>query len=224
MTKALQHVHATVGIHGALHPAHVFLTELSTSPGKQSQPSLHDLGKYKVTLGGLGKPTPFELPPWPAPEAYYTKSSPSAVTATSGRSGCFHSLEADVFALGRLFYYTLTLGGCPFGQEVLEVLFNLAQGNFDLSALSYDAPAQDLISRMLDKDPKLRPTLEQVLAHPFFWSATMRAAFLERFGHKILGLPETDARVQLLESLYICGTNNSWIEKVEPALLTEGKR
>jgi len=42
----------------------------------------------------------------------------------------------------------------------------------------YAYEARDLIISMLSSNPKARPTAREVMAHPFFWSAKKRLAFL----------------------------------------------
>lgn len=124
----------------------------------------------------------------------------------------------DIFSLGCVFFYVLTLGGHPFGDKFSREI-NILKGNFRLDKIdslkecirinksveeikkvddSNEDPgkenlqlnelenhdvgdnvlAKDLIKRMISKDPKKRPKTEEVLAHPYFWSANLRVHFL----------------------------------------------
>jgi serine/threonine-protein kinase/endoribonuclease IRE1 len=83
----------------------------------------------------------------------------------------------DIFAAGCVFYYVLTDGKHPFGTRMLREM-NIVQNNVDLSALESKPLAQDLVRRMISRDPSKRPTATQVLAHPYFWEASKRLTFL----------------------------------------------
>lgn len=39
--------------------------------------------------------------------------------------------------------------------------------------------ARDLVEAMLSLQPRARPSAQQVLAHPFFWSRTTQLQFLQ---------------------------------------------
>ncbi|XP_011208074.2 serine/threonine-protein kinase PLK4 [Bactrocera dorsalis] len=77
-----------------------------------------------------------------------------------------HGLPADVWGLGCMFY-TLLVGHPPFDTDAVQSTLNkVVKSDFQIPQhLSYDA--QDLIERLLKKDPNERITLEQVLQHPF---------------------------------------------------------
>lgn len=77
-----------------------------------------------------------------------------------------HGLPADVWGLGCMFY-TLLVGHPPFDTDAVQSTLNkVVKSDFQIPQhLSYDA--QDLIERLLRKNPIERITLEQVLQHPF---------------------------------------------------------
>ncbi|KAI1746999.1 hypothetical protein F4782DRAFT_552612 [Xylaria castorea] len=89
----------------------------------------------------------------------------------------------DIFSLGLVFFYVLTKGSHPFdlGDRYMREV-NIRKGQFSLKPLdvlgdvAYEAKA--LIETMLRADPRARPTANDVMAHPFFWSAKERLAFL----------------------------------------------
>ncbi|KAG8950157.1 bifunctional endoribonuclease/protein kinase ire1 [Tulasnella sp. 424] len=90
--------------------------------------------------------------------------------------------SVDVFALGCLFYYTLTSGEHPYGERFereVNILKNVR--NLDrLEPLGEEGTeAGDLITRMLDPDPKDRPDMTSCLIHPFFWTPARRLGFLQ---------------------------------------------
>ncbi|RAL63218.1 hypothetical protein DID88_004296 [Monilinia fructigena] len=90
----------------------------------------------------------------------------------------------DIYSLlDWVFFYVLTKGSHPYdcGDRYMREV-NIRKNNFNLDVLEilgdYAFEAKDLISSMLGKEPKSRPTAAQVLAHPFFWSAKKRLNFL----------------------------------------------
>ncbi|KAL8720839.1 MAG: hypothetical protein Q9225_002356 [Loekoesia sp. 1 TL-2023] len=89
----------------------------------------------------------------------------------------------DIFSLGCVFYYVLTNGCHPYdkdGKFMREA--NIVKGLYDISNLAilgdYQWEAKDLISSMLNHNPKLRPDAGSVLTHPFFWPPAERLEFL----------------------------------------------
>lgn len=99
---------------------------------------------------------------------------------TSGRRA---TRSIDIFSLGLVFFYVLTNGQHPFdcGDRYMREV-NIRKGNYNLAPLDvlgdFAAEAKDLVSSMLNDDPKQRPNTKEVMAHPFFWSAKKRLAFL----------------------------------------------
>ena len=92
--------------------------------------------------------------------------------------------KIDIFGLGCVFYYVLSSGHHPFGA-VCDRERNILDGNFDISLLESHPDAQDLISRMIDRDPSNRPSASQILDHPFFWSDTCRLDFLGHLSERL---------------------------------------
>ncbi|XP_013390328.1 serine/threonine-protein kinase ppk4-like [Lingula anatina] len=93
--------------------------------------------------------------------------------------------NADIQVAGMLVYYTLTGGIHPFMPNGEADVFlcnkNVQDGKHDLSALD-DIVGRHLVDWMLQPDPELRPTIEEALAHPFFWNVDMRYRFLGVLG------------------------------------------
>ena len=69
-----------------------------------------------------------------------------------------------------LIYYILSGGEHPFDSGTdCRCKPNILDGNYSLHHVQ-DVIAKDLIEAMIDGDPDKRPTVEECLAHPFFWS------------------------------------------------------
>ncbi|KAG8991888.1 bifunctional endoribonuclease/protein kinase ire1, partial [Tulasnella sp. 427] len=90
--------------------------------------------------------------------------------------------SVDVFALGCLFYYTLTNGEHPYGER-FEREVNIVKNIKNLERLEplgeEGTEAGDLITMMLDPDPRERPDMSACLIHPFFWTPARRLGFLQ---------------------------------------------
>lgn len=99
----------------------------------------------------------------------------------------------DVFSLGCIFYYVITHGKHPFGENTRRHE-NICQGKYNLRALidnckfffnfyfKYfflaDYIALNLIEAMLNMAAEKRPTANAVAEHPMFWSKERQLQFL----------------------------------------------
>lgn len=116
----------------------------------------------------------------PAAALDTNNSEPLVVDSQTKRSA---TRAIDIFSLGCIFYYCLTGGSHPFdkdGKFMREA--NIVKGIYDVSALDclgdYQWEAKDLISSMLNHDPRSRPDAATILTHPFFWPSDKRLDFL----------------------------------------------
>ncbi|AMD19756.1 HCL395Cp [Eremothecium sinecaudum] len=90
----------------------------------------------------------------------------------------------DIFSLGCVFYYVLTNGRHPFGDKFIREA-NIIKGEYSLEDMSKFIKdrscvleAKDLVSRMIQSDPLMRPTSHALLTHPFFWPVPKKLEFL----------------------------------------------
>jgi serine/threonine-protein kinase/endoribonuclease IRE1 len=89
----------------------------------------------------------------------------------------------DIFSLGLVFHYVLTKGYHAFdvGDRYMREI-NIRKGTFTLDRLDslgdYAFEAKDVISRMIESSPSMRPRTREIMSHPFFWSPKKRLAFL----------------------------------------------
>ncbi|KAI8048716.1 kinase-like domain-containing protein [Syncephalis plumigaleata] len=133
----------------------------------------------------------------------------------------------DVFAAGCVFYHALTGGDHPFGDRY-ERESNILKNNYDLSGLSMDnvaeAEARDLISAMIQYQPEHRPTIGQVLLHPFFWSNEKRLAFLQDASDRFEAEPRDTAASPLLQKLEansISVVGLDWSKRLDKSMLSQ---
>ncbi|CCK68884.1 bifunctional endoribonuclease/protein kinase IRE1 KNAG_0B04500 [Huiozyma naganishii CBS 8797] len=96
----------------------------------------------------------------------------------------------DIFSMGCVFFYVLTNGQHPFGSKYMRE-GNIIKGEYDLSPLRTTIKekwvveeATNLISRLIARDPKQRPTAMTVLKHPLFWPIQKKLAFLLKFSDR----------------------------------------
>lgn len=91
------------------------------------------------------------------------------------------SRAIDIFSMGCVFYYVLTKGIHPFGEYYFRE-GNIVKGTANYSHLDFlgneSFLAKDLISKMLNLDPKARPDANFVVKHPYFWSSEKKLSFL----------------------------------------------
>ncbi|KAF4608030.1 bifunctional endoribonuclease/protein kinase ire1 [Pleurotus pulmonarius] len=109
-------------------------------------------------------------------------SSYSGTTPSSHGKPTRLTKSVDIFALGCLYYYTLTSGGHPYGDR-FEREVNIMKNAKCLEGLERfgeeGAEAIDLIEKMLDPEAKNRPDTTTCLLHPFFWDPGRRLTFLQ---------------------------------------------
>ncbi|KAJ3032137.1 UNVERIFIED_CONTAM: Cell cycle serine/threonine-protein kinase cdc5/MSD2 [Siphonaria sp. JEL0065] len=80
-----------------------------------------------------------------------------------------HSFEVDMWSLG-VVMYTQLIGKPPFQtKNVKEIYKKIKENQYEFpSSHPISKYAQSLIESLLNDDPELRPTVEEVLSHPFF--------------------------------------------------------
>ncbi|KAM9500543.1 uncharacterized protein Hap1MRO34_003968 isoform 1-T2 [Clarias gariepinus] len=90
--------------------------------------------------------------------------------------------SSDIQVAGMLVYYILSRGHHPFGTGP-RCEANILDGKYSLKHLE-DEMAKDLVERMISHEPKDRPTIEQTLYHPFFWTDAWKLNYLKKLGNE----------------------------------------
>jgi len=126
----------------------------------------------------------------------------------------------DIFALGCLFYYTLTNGGHPFGDR-FEREVNILKGVKCLDGLERfgeeGSDAVELISSMLSIEASDRPDTTTCLLHPFFWDQGRRLSFLQDASDRfeIMCRDPRDPRLTTLELGASNIVGNDWHSRLD---------
>ena len=198
IASGLRHLHGLGLVHRDIKPQNILISSSSSSRGRYRM-LISDLGLCKklgdqssflsTAYGSIAAGTAG----WRAPEMLQceddelesldilgtsddiTMSSLGSSSSTSTTCQCL-SKSIDIFALGCLYYYILTRGGHPYG--LFDRQANIIEEIKDLSLISSNEEAHELIIHMLHRQPSQRPDIETCLLHPFFWDSPKRLAFL----------------------------------------------
>ncbi|CAN8004103.1 unnamed protein product, partial [Ixodes hexagonus] len=87
-----------------------------------------------------------------------------------------YNQKSDIWALGCVLYELLTLR-CPFeGSNVGDVLMRVMRGSYAPPGDACPPALRQLLERLLQREPSLRPSARQLLAHPVLLTTTTRLA------------------------------------------------
>ncbi len=114
-----------------------------------------------------------------------------APEALENKTGKFKNTKMlDIFALGMTMYFGLSGGGHPFSyveatgvDDILSSLVSIMSAPFFISnKLSKDQlAANDLLTRMMERETYNRPKISEVMSHCLFWNWEKEQQFLIRF-------------------------------------------
>ncbi|XP_078147737.1 uncharacterized protein LOC139919985 isoform X2 [Centroberyx gerrardi] len=132
--------------------------------------------------------------------------------------------STDIQVAGMLIYYILSGGHHPFGKSY-KCEYNIDEENYSLEHVQ-DVVAKDLIEDMINGEPKKRPTVEECLAHPFFWSNERRVEYLRKIGNQAEVAKYEEADQTLICELDQNGFFSQWKNKLPPELVQkmDGKK
>jgi CTD kinase subunit alpha len=164
IVNGLDYLHRKGVFHGALKPSNILIShpdgsvppmlKLANFAFVRVSKSRQSLPLWKKVLGSGSSKS------WMAPEIY---------------SSNFYTVEMDTFALGCVIGFSLTGGRHIFGaekkQERIMRIFNKEPMTLTIQDLKNIPGARqvlDLICAMVNPDTSKRPTVSDVLEHPFF--------------------------------------------------------
>ncbi|KZV40844.1 hypothetical protein F511_29196, partial [Dorcoceras hygrometricum] len=202
----LAHLHELGIIHRDLKPQNVLVIKDRSISAKIS-----DMGISKRLDGDLTSltknATGYGSSGWQAPEQLRRERQTRAI---------------DLFSLGCIIFFCITGGKHPFGEN-LERDINILNNRKDLFLIDNIPEALDLISRLLDPRPDLRPTAVEILHHPIFWNSETRLSFLRDVSDRV-ELEDRENASQLLEELESRGRvafGGKWDEKMDNAIIND---
>lgn len=138
-------------------------------------------------------------------------------------SGGRQTKAVDVFAAGCVVCYVLTGGQHPFGNAIFGRDGNIAANKATLHALEkLQLPeAVDIVSQMIDPIASRRPTAEEALNHPFFWTDATKLSFLVDISDRLYDLRHDSGRfTERLDRTLTAATHCSdWLVQMDMELL-----
>lgn len=183
-TEGLNYLHENGIFHGNIKPTNIlFIFSTSSSATHDNKPTVK-LGDYCIRTTLMVEKEQKDLfVPLNMEKIISKKNSPSTVTFGSSMNSAFlfspdsvqqhgnvdSHLKTDIFAMGLVFFYTLTEGKHPFGEIPLEQ-FNGNQNkdhSIDSKSPYFEVGNRvisEFISNMCNMNPKERPTVQAVLS------------------------------------------------------------
>jgi len=157
LCDALDHLHAKKIVHRDLKPENLLYSE----PGDKAVIKIADFGLARLTNGGEMMKTACGTPGYVAPEILNNKG--------------YDSPAVDMWSTG-VILYILLCGFPPFYEEELPALFDsILHARYDFPSPWWDAvskPAQALVKKLLELDPKTRYTAKNVMDDAWTTSAS----------------------------------------------------
>jgi serine/threonine-protein kinase/endoribonuclease IRE1 len=255
LAKGLYHLHDLRIIHRDIKPQNILIAFPKPNRPNELRLVISDFGLCKTlpeNVSTLIDPTSNAgTCGWKAPElisqpkdaasnnGHSNISQPGTSESSSGGTMGGVKRAADIFSLGCLFFWVLTGGDHPYDDKEgwmqmreLNIKKNNLQNMHKLDLGSDSEEPRQLITSMLAHSPEDRPSAQQVLCHPFFWSPKKRLDFLcdvsDHFEHEQRDPPSP--HLEYLESyadtvIVGSGKDQDWQRKLDRMFLdTLGKQ
>ncbi|CAF2601961.1 unnamed protein product [Rotaria sp. Silwood2] len=142
---AVQYMHKSRVLHRDLKARNIFL--------KSNKIKIGDFGISRILIGTMDIATTFTGTP------YYM--SPEVLKHDGYES------KSDIWSVGCLLYEMCTYEHAFDGKGLMNVIYKVVEGKAPELPKTYSKELNDLLKKMLIKDPKNRPTAAQLLQAPF---------------------------------------------------------
>jgi serine/threonine protein kinase len=148
--------------------------------------------------------------------------SPAADAAAAESARMRLTRAVDVFSVGCIAFYLLTMGNHPFGELVFQRDANILAGVADLSALRAWPEAFDLVRLAIQFEPEQRPPASALLGHPFFWNDARKLQFLIDVSDALFERPESRHLRYEIErgcESNVLGPKGNWSLRIDTSVL-----
>lgn len=198
--SGLAHLHSLNIVHRDIKPHNVLISKRTVSGEVKAM--ISDFGLCKKLAYGRNSVTcqtgAIGTDGWIAPEMF----------KPDNKMKC----SVDIFSSGCVFYYVLSGGLHPFGDQYRRQA-NIIAGEFNLEKIincEMFTEAKDLIRMMLKPCPSERPSAKGILKHPFFWSREKQLAFFQDVSDRIEKESEDAELLVLLQKDSIPVVRGDW--------------